>query len=251
MMKTEWNYTELAESYLERPDYSEAAVHEMLAQMQLPEKAKVCDVGAGVAHLTKVLARRGLVVDAVEPNDRMRELGQIQTRTFDQVTWFEGTGEVTGRPDSTYQLVTFGSSFNVTDRLKALAETRRILVPGGWFACMWNHRNLEDPIQKSIENVIIKSIPNYAYGTRREDQRQFLEESGFFDTVFALDGNVIHRQSREACLTAWRSHATLQRQAGDRFAQVIQDIDAHLETMGLQELEIPYTTRIWFGSIKA
>src|SRR3990167_6995143 len=133
-MKTEWNYTELAESYLERPDYSATAVYEMLDQMQLSENAKVCDVGAGVAHLTKVLARRGLVVDAVEPNDRMRELGQIQTRSFDQVTWFEGTGEDTGRPDSSYQLVTFGSSFNVTDRLKALAETRRILVPGGWFA---------------------------------------------------------------------------------------------------------------------
>ncbi|MGE3728713.1 MAG: class I SAM-dependent methyltransferase, partial [Candidatus Sericytochromatia bacterium] len=190
-------------------------------------------------------------VDADEPNDRMRELGQIQTREYDNVNWFEGTGEATGRPASQYQLVTFGSSFNVTDRLSALAETRRILIPGGWFACMWNHRNLEDPIQKEIEAVILKSIPDYAYGTRREDQYDFLTESGYFEAVFSLEGQVIHRQSREACLTAWRSHATLQRQAGDAFERVIDDIDNHLHSAGILELEIPYTTRIWYARLKS
>lgn len=249
-MKTDWNYTELAESYLERPDYSVQAIDNMLEQMHLSANAKVCDVGAGVAHLTKLLARRNFWIDAVEPNDRMRELGKEQTRTFENVTWYEGTGEATGRPSENYELVTFGSSFNVTDRIKALAETRRILKKGGWFACMWNHRNLEDPIQKSIETVIAQSIPGYTYGTRREDQRQFLEDSGYFEHVYALSGDVIHQQTRQACLTAWRSHATLQRQAGEKFEQIISGIEAYLHSEGIQELKIPYTTRIWFGRLR-
>ena len=45
-------------------------------------------------------------------------------------------------------------------------------MPNGWFACMWNHRDVEDPIQKNIENIITSFIPNYDYGLRRQDPRQ-------------------------------------------------------------------------------
>ena len=50
--------------------------------------------------------------------------------------------------EESYHMTTFGSSFNVCDRQKALLESKRILVKEGWFACMWNHRDLEDPITK-------------------------------------------------------------------------------------------------------
>ena len=58
-----------------------------------------------------------------------------------------------------YHMTTFGSSFNVCDRQKALIESKRILVHRGWFACMWNHRDLEDPLQNEIESIIKKRIP--------------------------------------------------------------------------------------------
>ncbi|PIQ27993.1 methyltransferase [bacterium (Candidatus Blackallbacteria) CG17_big_fil_post_rev_8_21_14_2_50_48_46] len=248
-MKTEWNYTELAEAYLQRPDYAKDAVDAMLDFMQIPDNARVCDVGAGVAHLTKLLAQRGYFVDAVEPNDRMRELGTMQTKSFEKVNWYEGTGENTGRTSTAYDLVSFGSSFNVTDRLLTLAETRRILKPGGWFACMWNHRDLEDPIQKGIEKIISEAIPGYDYGTRRENQRDFLEQSGYFEQVFEGEGRIVHQQSLHDCLTAWRSHATLQRQAKENFEQVIAAIENYLKSQVETTLEIPYITRIWYGQI--
>ena len=31
-MKTEWDYTELAEAYLKRPDYAQSAIDKMLAE---------------------------------------------------------------------------------------------------------------------------------------------------------------------------------------------------------------------------
>jgi ubiquinone/menaquinone biosynthesis C-methylase UbiE len=250
-MKTEWNYTDLAEAYLERPEYSDEAVLKMIAHMQLSESVRVCDVGAGVAHLTKILARIGYSVDAVEPNDRMRELGQLQTQEWPNVAWYEGTGENTGRTSDTYELVTFGSSFNVTDRLLALKETKRILKPNGWFACMWNHRDLEDPVQKKIEEIILDYVKDYKYGTRRENQADFLEQSAYFNQVFELNGRILHQQSRAGCVKAWRSHATLQRQAGSDFETVVLAIDKYLKEEGLEEILIPYTTRIWYGQIKA
>ncbi len=246
-MKTEWDYTSLAAAYLKRPDYADAAIDAMLARAGVGAGARACDVGAGVAHLTRMLEHRGLHVVAVEPNDAMRGFGKTRTRG---AAWFEGTGEATGQPSSAFDLVTFGSSFNVTDRQKALAETARIARPRGWFACMWNHRDLDDPLQAELEAAIAARVDGYSYGTRREDQTCEIEKSHLFGEVTRLEGSVVHAQSKVECLEAWRSHATLQRQAGDKFTAVIEEIAAVLARHPSPTVLIPYTTRIWLAQLK-
>jgi ubiquinone/menaquinone biosynthesis C-methylase UbiE len=249
-MKTDWDYTDLADAYLKRPDYSDDALDRMLKRTGLLPGATACDVGAGVAHLTIKLAGRGLKVVAVEPNDAMRTNGIRRTKNLQLVTWTEGTGEATGQQAATFDIVTYGSSFNVTDRRAALKESARILKRRGWFACMWNHRDLEDPIQASIEEIIRKQIPAYAYGTRREDQSAIILSSGLTDAVEKLEGRVFHTQTVQDCVEAWRSHATLQRQAGDKFPDVVRSIHAYLHSLGASEIQIPYTTRIWLAQFK-
>lgn len=245
-MKTGWDYSNLAEAYLKRPDYSRQAIEQMLAAMHLPAGALVCDVGAGVAHLTLELAAQGFDVVAVEPNDKMRQLGQVRTAGMEHVRWHVGTGEATGQADRTFDLVSFGSSFNVCDRALALQESHRILTDQGWFACMWNHRDLKDPLQAAIEATIRQHLPHYGYGSRREDQTQIIQDSGLFGAIQFVSGRVHHRQSKQDCITAWRSHATLLRQAGDRFEDIIAAIEALLDQQAQAEIEIPYVTRIWF-----
>lgn len=169
-MKTEWDYTELAEAYLKRSDYAQEAIDKMLETAGVKKGDNACDVGAGAAHLTLKLAEFGLNVCAVEPNDAMRTNGIQRTSHYENVSWFEGIGEHTGMEEGKFDLVTFGSSFNVCNRQEALAEAKRILKDSGWFACMWNHRDLNDPLQKEIEDILKREIADYDYGTRREDQ---------------------------------------------------------------------------------
>lgn len=249
-MKTEWDYTTLADAYLKRPDYAEAAIDALLAVSGRLQGGQVCDVGAGVAHLTLMLATRGLQVTAVEPNDAMRANGIKRTAHLDKVHWFEGTGEATGQPSQCFDLVTFGSSFNVCDRQAALAETARILKPRGWFACLWNHRWLEDPIQARIEEIIKGHLPSYGYGSRREHQTPIIEASGLFGPVVHLDAQVMHRQTIDECVEAWRSHATLERQAGPAFTQIVTDIERYLHDLGHGTIEIPYSTNVWLAQLR-
>lgn len=249
-MKTEWDYTQLADAYLERPAYAPSALKKMYAAVGLRADDTVCDIGAGVAHLTLPLAEYGCTVDAVEPNDAMRANGRERTAHLPRVSWYEGTGEATGRPSALYDLVTFGSSFNVCDRTKALQETHRLLKAGKFFACMWNHRDLEDPVQRSIEDIIRKHISSYGYGTRREDQRPVIEASGLFEGVHELDGHIQHAQSIEKTVEAWRSHATLHRQAGESFNKIIREIEDFLKSLDTKEVSIPYTTRVWIAQKK-
>lgn len=249
-MKTEWDYTTLADAYLKRPDYADAAIDAMLSIAGAEKGDKFCDVGAGVAHLTMMLAARGLDVVAVEPNDAMRANGIKRTSDLANVSWHEGTGEVTGQTANTFDMVTFGSSFNVCDRQLALKETARILKPRGWFSCMWNHRDLEDPIQARIEAIIKERVPSYGYGTRREDQTAVLEASALFGAIVHLDARIIHEQSIEECLEAWRSHATLERQAGSTFHEVIGEIDHYLKSLETASIQIPYSTNIWVAQLR-
>ena len=84
---------------------------------------------------------------------------------------------------------------------------------------MWNHRQLDDPIQSQIEAIIRVQVPSYGYGTRRQDQSEIIAASGLFDPAVHLSSSVIHEQSVDECVEAWRSHATLERQAGDWIAK--------------------------------
>ena len=108
-------------------------------------------------------------------------------------------------------------------------EAARILVPRGWFACIWNHRDLDDPLQSEIERTIRLHLPDYNYGSRREDQTAVIERSGLFQDVTPVTGRVVHEQTVADGYDAWYSHATLQRQAGPAFEAILRDIRHILE----------------------
>ena len=249
-MKTEWDYTELAEAYLKRPDYAQEAIDKMLGIAGMKKGDYACDVGAGAAHLTLKLAEYGLNVCAVEPNDAMRANGIRRTSEFGSVQWFEGVGEHTGMEEGKFDLITFGSSFNVCNRQEALVEAKRILKDGGWFACMWNHRDLNDPLQKKIEEVLKKEISDYNYGTRREDQTEVINQSGLFGEVVYVEGTVIHEILSEDFIEGWKSHGTVQRQSKDKFDLINNEIRKVVEAKGTEYIKVPYTTRIWMAQVK-
>ena len=251
MKSLTWDYTSLAQSYGGRPPYAEAVIDELTSLTGVTAGDRVCDIGAGTGHLSVHLVGRGLTVDAVEPNDAMREVGRERLGEA-PVIWFEARAEETGRPDRAYPLVTFGSSFNVVAPELALAEVARILQRPGHVAMMWNHRDLDtDPLQIEIEAAIASRIPGYDYGTRRADPSQALADSGRFHAARHLQATVRHEVDADEWVDAWHSHATLARQAGDQFEQIVDEIGALVAKAQVgRRLDVPYTTRCWVAAVR-
>jgi ubiquinone/menaquinone biosynthesis C-methylase UbiE len=246
MAEVEWDYSDRAAHYDKRADYSSGALDAAIKAMALEPGQPVADVGAGTGKLSRPLAEHGFRVKSVEPNDEMRKFGIKNTQGL-PVTWSDGTGEITGLPDRSFHATFFGSSFNVVDQKRALLECKRILLPRGWFCCMWNHRDLNDPTQSAIEAVIKKHIQNYDYGARRKDPGKIISESGLFNPVKHVEGNFVVNMPRNDTMEAWRSHATLARQAGPMFNKIIEEIE---KTIGPKPaMDVPYTTRIWFTQL--
>jgi SAM-dependent methyltransferase len=250
MKSLSWDYTSLAHTYGRRPPYAESVIDELVATAGLTPGDRVCDVGAGTGHLSFHLLSRGLAVDAVEPNDAMRAIGRERFEDA-PIEWFDAPAEDTDRPDSAYPLVTFGSSFNVVDPAGALAEVARILERPGWIAVMWNHRDLDDPLQTDIEAAIASRIPGYDYGARRRDPSPDLAASGRFHAPRAIEGTVEHAVDADEWVEAWTSHATLARQAGDQFERIVDEIGTLVARAQVgSTLTVPYTTRCWVAQVK-
>lgn len=240
----QWDYSALAQHYERRAPYAPDIVTALLAQTGIPAGAHALDIGAGTGRFSAMLAHAGLTVTAVEPNRAMRAIGIDKTRGLD-VSWHDATGEHTGVAAASIALATYGSSLNVLDRGQALAESARVLSAAGWMACLWNHRDLDDPMQRRVETAIRRVLPDYGYGTRREDPSASIEASGYFGVVHYLECRLVHRTSPADFIAGFRAHATLQRQAGDRFAEVLAAIAQAVA--GGESIGVPFTTRLWYA----
>ena len=245
-----WDYSAHASFYKFRPNYAERAMDVLVQYVRTyvgKELLHVADLGAGTGNLTKMLLERDCSVDAVEPCDAMRAIGEKATSGASNVRWISATGTMTTLADGDYDWVTWGSSFNVVDRLAGLRESYRLLKPGGFFSCLWNHRCLEDPIQEQVESIIIKHVPHYNRGVRREDQRAFLmQHADLFDDLFYREIDFRFHQTKEDYINGWKSVKNnfwdLQTNEGMRlFNAIFEEVSRSLP----DSFDVPYTTKAW------
>lgn len=236
----DWDYSALADHYRLRAPYSDAALRDLFALMRLSAAAACVDIGAGTGRLTAALVAQALQVTAIEPNAAMRAIGG---RDVPHARWLATRGEATGLPSRCCTLLTFGSSFNVLPARAALDEAARLLHPGGWLVCLWNHRDLDDPLQRRLQAAIEERVPGYEHGQRREDPTSLLDADGRFGEVQRITGRLVHATPARDFVGAFRAHATLVRQAGSAMPDVLDALAAVVA--GEDSIAVPFTTRIF------
>ena len=133
-----------------RPAYPDEAVAALIDAAQRARGAdalgqdgplRAADIGAGTGKMSELLARAGLLVDAVEPSEAMR----AQASSIEGVTWHGGVAEETGLPNDVYDIVVFAQSWHWVDSERAGLEAARILAPGGALAIVWNQMAVSIP----------------------------------------------------------------------------------------------------------
>jgi ubiquinone/menaquinone biosynthesis C-methylase UbiE len=130
-----------------RPSYPAEAIEWLLARTGIGPGDTIVDLGAGTGKLTRLLVSSGARVVAVEPVPEMRAL-------IDVGQPIDGTAEEIPLPDDTAALVTVAQAFHWFDLDRALPEVHRVLRPGGLLALVWNMRDLDDPLQRGVEDLL-------------------------------------------------------------------------------------------------
>lgn len=147
-----------------RPSYPQDAIDWLVTQTGLGPGRTVVDLGAGTGKLTRLLLPTGARVIAVEPIPEMRA-------HIEGAEVLDGTAEAIPLPDASADVVTVAQAFHWFDHDRALPEIHRVLRADGTLAIVWNMRDLDDPVQRGVEELLgpmRKEVPGQIIGAWRE-----------------------------------------------------------------------------------
>lgn len=135
-----------------RPSYPADAVAWLAERCGLGPGRTVVDLGAGTGKLTQLLPATGARVVAVEPIREMRALICVDENS--EVEALEGTAEEIPLADGSADAVVVAQAFHWFDHARALPELHRVLAPEGRLGLIWNSRDLDDPLQVELEELL-------------------------------------------------------------------------------------------------
>ena len=156
-----------------RPSYPQESVDWLVERTGIGAGSTVADVGAGTGKLTHLLVPTGARVVAVEPIPEMRA-------KITDVEVLDGTAEALPLDDGVADAITVAQALHWFDLDRALPELHRVLKPGGFLALFWNMRDLDDPIQRGVEDLLGPLRP-YVIGQHEGTWRAPLAASRLFD----------------------------------------------------------------------
>jgi SAM-dependent methyltransferase len=134
-----------------RPSYPQEAVDWIAERARLGPGRTVVDVGAGTGKLTRLLVPTGARVIAVEPLAEMRAKLEAVVPAAQAL---DGTAESIPLADGAADAVTAAQAFHWFEPERAFPELHRVLADDGLLVLIWNTRDLEDPLQRQIEDLI-------------------------------------------------------------------------------------------------
>ena len=202
---------------------------------------RAADIGAGTGKMSELLARAGLLVDAVEPSEAMR----AQASSIEGVTWHDGVAEQTGLPNDMYDIVVFAQSWHWVDSERAGLEVERILAPGGALGIVWNQMDVSIPWVHRLTRIMRSG------DVHRPDKPP--TPGGGFAPMALTQIAWEDRMTPEEILTLGTTRSSYIRSSEAGRARMQENLRWYLyEHLGYapgETVTIPYTTLVWLARL--
>ena len=198
---------------------------------------RAADIGAGTGKMSELLARGGLLVDAVEPSEAMR----AQASSIEGVTWRGGVAEDTGLPNGVYDIVVFAQSWHWMDPERAGLEAARILAPGGALGIVWNQMAVSIPWVHRLTRIMRSG------DVHRPDNPP--TPGGGFAPMTLTQIAWEDRMTPEQILTLGTTRSSYIRSSEEGRARMQENLRWYLyDHLGYapgEQVAIPYATLVW------
>ncbi|HUN09102.1 MAG TPA: class I SAM-dependent methyltransferase [Aggregatilineales bacterium] len=146
------NFDSVADAYERgRPDYPVEAVNIIVQALGIRPESAVLDLAAGTGKFTRLLVPTRAHIIAVEPVNGMRTM---LAKLVPDIEIWQGTAESIPIPDTSVDAVTVAQAFHWFQPEEATVEIHRVLRPEGGLALIWNRRNLNQPLQQAIDDIV-------------------------------------------------------------------------------------------------
>jgi ubiquinone/menaquinone biosynthesis C-methylase UbiE len=198
----------------------------------------VVDVGAGTGKLTRDLVPTGARVVAVEP---LAEMLEQLAAAVPEAEALAGSAEELPLEDGSADAVVAASAFHWFDPDRALPEIHRVLKPGGALATLGNGRDLSDPLQQQVQEIVGPYLP--APGSLR-GWVTVLEASPLFGPIERFETTHEQRFDAEGLAERMATVSYVARLPEEEKAEVL----ARLRALGEAQPESPFPFRYRTGA---
>jgi SAM-dependent methyltransferase len=144
-----------------RPSYPSALLDAAFERGGLGADSPVLEVGCGTGKLTELLARRGLLVDAVDPGPNMLAAARQRVGPTEDVRFHLGRFEDVSLPESAFAALFSAAAFHWLDPTVAWSKAASMLQSGGLLALL-GHVGIEDERSDGAEDEFIALLGKHA-----------------------------------------------------------------------------------------
>ena len=178
MTSTAAEYALLAETYDRRwRAYIEGSIRETVARTDLNPDDKILDIGTGTGALVNALLEKSPTIEStgVDPSPEM--LAHAKTKLKNRATLIVAPAEHLPFENEEFDAIVSSSSLHFwEDKTKGLAETHRVLKPGGRLTLTdW----CADDLIMRIRDGYLKITRNQSPALTTDALRSALKTSGF------------------------------------------------------------------------
>jgi SAM-dependent methyltransferase len=235
-----------------RPGYPVEVVDTLRAECGLDPDWHVADIGSGTGLLARLFLDFGCRVTGVEPNEEMCLAGDQMLARYPRFSSLPGSAESTGISDASVELVSAGMAFHWFDISRAQGEFRRILVPGGWVALVWN-RVLTGPAPflQGYTALVHEYSPGWTETRRRDQPISSLDLPGFFGGEYRRAGFSIQQHlDWDGLVGRTLSIAHAPKSVAPHYEPMLADLraifDCHQQA---GQVPIDYETELYYGRL--
>lgn len=234
-----------------RPGYPTDIIQFLQQQYGLATSKLIADIGAGTGISAEMFLKAGYQVLAVEPNNEMREKAIELLQDYKGFEAIDGAAEQTGLEDNSIDAIVCGQAFHWFDALKARAEFKRILKPGGLVVLIWNERRTGTVFEKEYDELIIKHAKDYVQVDHRnissEHIAAFFNPEPFELKVFE-NSQVFDYEGLEGRLL---SSSYMPQREDAEYAAMVKDLkELFVRYQVNGKVTIYYDTKVYVGELK-
>jgi len=229
-----------------RPDYPVEAVDRLIRELELGPAGQAMDLGAGTGKLTRMLARTGARLVAVEPVEPMwKRFASVLPDT----PLVAGVAESLPFGNESFDAIVCAQAFHWFDADVALPEIHRVLKHGGRVGLLWNVRDESVGWVRALSEILEpyqRAVPNESSG----EWRRAVSASDLFDNLHQR--RFRHAQPLDAGLlvTRYASASYVAVLPEDERADVLERIRrlgrTHPELAGRERFDLPYVTELYW-----
>ena len=155
-------FDEVAEIYDRvRPRYPEVLIDDVIYLSRIAPYGRILEVGCGTGQATLPFARRGFVIDGLEPGSALARLAQARLTRFPKAEVIQCTFEAWPLEAKAYDLIISAQSFHwITPEIR-FAKSAAALRTGGALAVFGNAVVYEaTPLREAIDDAYAHHAPS-------------------------------------------------------------------------------------------